>query len=125
MAHYCSTKAGVQMLTKCAALALAPHHINVNCISPGIIIDGGITQYNAARKALETSAIAGIALISFAKPRQLVYGLAHGPTPLRDLPPEIRKLVKTAIDYTHNFAVRYHRSTQKKLFRSSLESQDG
>ena len=44
MAHYCSTKAGVQMLTKCAALALAPHHINVNCISPGIIIDGGIIQ---------------------------------------------------------------------------------
>lgn len=35
--HYCASKAGVVMFTKVLALELAPHHINVNCIAPGLI----------------------------------------------------------------------------------------
>ncbi len=38
MAPYSSSKAAIQMLTKCAAVELAPFKINVNCISPGWIM---------------------------------------------------------------------------------------
>lgn len=37
MATYSATKAAVEMLTRCAAVELAPFRINVNCISPGWI----------------------------------------------------------------------------------------
>lgn len=37
MATYSATKAAVEMLTRCAAVELAPFKINVNCISPGWI----------------------------------------------------------------------------------------
>ena len=37
MAPYSTTKAGLNMLTKCAAVELAPFNIRVNCISPGYI----------------------------------------------------------------------------------------
>src|SRR5437764_2557581 len=33
--HYCSSKSGVQMLTKVAAIELGPHGITVNAIAPG------------------------------------------------------------------------------------------
>src|SRR5262245_55480557 len=36
-AHYCASKAGVVMFTKVLAMELGPHHINVNCIAPGLI----------------------------------------------------------------------------------------
>jgi 3-oxoacyl-[acyl-carrier protein] reductase len=34
-AVYCAAKAGVTMMTRALALELAPHGININCISPG------------------------------------------------------------------------------------------
>jgi NAD(P)-dependent dehydrogenase (short-subunit alcohol dehydrogenase family) len=37
-AHYNSSKAALNMLTKDVALEFAPYGINVNCISPGIIV---------------------------------------------------------------------------------------
>jgi 3-oxoacyl-[acyl-carrier protein] reductase len=34
--HYAAAKAGVIALTRCLAEALAPHHIRVNCVAPGL-----------------------------------------------------------------------------------------
>ena len=35
--HYCSSKAAIEMFTRVLAMELAPHHIRVNCIAPGLI----------------------------------------------------------------------------------------
>jgi 3-oxoacyl-[acyl-carrier protein] reductase len=35
--HYCASKAAVLMFTRVLALELAPHHINVNTIAPGLV----------------------------------------------------------------------------------------
>ena len=52
VAHYCATKAAVYSYTQSAALAMAPHHINVNGIAPGVIdtpmwatVDGLFARY--------------------------------------------------------------------------------
>jgi D-sorbitol dehydrogenase (acceptor) len=37
VSHYCASKAAVYSYTQSAALAMAPHHIRVNGISPGVI----------------------------------------------------------------------------------------
>jgi D-sorbitol dehydrogenase (acceptor) len=37
VSHYCATKAAIISYTQSAALAMAPHHIRVNGISPGVI----------------------------------------------------------------------------------------
>ncbi len=59
-----------------------------------IIIDGGITQYNAAKK------IAGnLPLISFAKPNKKIFGKT-------DLP---REIVERAIEQTHRYVLNFHR----------------
>ena len=44
-AHYCASKAGVVMFTKVLAMELGPHHVNVNCIAPGLVtVDRDETQ---------------------------------------------------------------------------------
>ena len=44
-AHYCASKAGVVLFTKVLAMELGQHHVNVNCIAPGIItVDRDVTQ---------------------------------------------------------------------------------
>src|SRR6185503_12845301 len=41
--HYCASKAGVVMFTKVLAMELAEHHINVNCIAPGLVsVEAGV-----------------------------------------------------------------------------------
>ena len=37
VAHYCASKAAVISYTQSAALAMAPHHIRINAIAPGVI----------------------------------------------------------------------------------------
>jgi NAD(P)-dependent dehydrogenase (short-subunit alcohol dehydrogenase family) len=43
--HYCASKAGVVMFTKVLAMEMGPHHVNVNCIAPGLVtVDRDVTQ---------------------------------------------------------------------------------
>lgn len=50
-ANYCSSKAGLNMLTKCMALELAPH-VNVNCLALGFIDSPLVRElYSAAQLA--------------------------------------------------------------------------
>ena len=46
---YCASKAAVDMLTKCAAIDLAPYKIRVNSVCPGVVVTelqkrGGLTE---------------------------------------------------------------------------------
>ncbi|MDE2001391.1 MAG: GIY-YIG nuclease family protein [Patescibacteria group bacterium] len=87
-----------------------------------MIIDGGITQFRAAKRALEKSKVYNsqgskvIKVISFAKPNQEIYGWKPLPVPLTELPGELQKLVLMADQNTHNFVIRYHRKTREKKF---------
>jgi NAD(P)-dependent dehydrogenase (short-subunit alcohol dehydrogenase family) len=50
---YCVSKAGVDQLTRCAALELAPHGVRVNAVNPGVTISNlhrrsGMTEENYA-----------------------------------------------------------------------------
>jgi NAD(P)-dependent dehydrogenase (short-subunit alcohol dehydrogenase family) len=48
---YCVSKAGVDMLTRCAALDLAPHGVRVNAVNPGVVrtelhtVTGAVPDY--------------------------------------------------------------------------------
>ena len=84
-----------------------------------VIIDGGLTQLNAAKKSINNlnpkSHILNHKIISFAKPHKLIYGLSSEPLKLEEVSSDLTKLVQKAIYYTHNFAIRYHRSLRNKL----------
>jgi NAD(P)-dependent dehydrogenase (short-subunit alcohol dehydrogenase family) len=50
---YCVSKAGVDQLTRCAALEMAPHGVRVNAVNPGVTISNlhrrsGMTEENYA-----------------------------------------------------------------------------
>ena len=50
---YCVSKAGVDQLTRCAALELAPHGIRVNAVNPGVVVtnlhrSSGVNEENYA-----------------------------------------------------------------------------
>ena len=51
--HYAASKAAVINITQSAALALAPYHINVNCIAPGMVLTPMWDQ-NAAEKSKDS-----------------------------------------------------------------------
>jgi NAD(P)-dependent dehydrogenase (short-subunit alcohol dehydrogenase family) len=38
LSAYCVSKAGVDMLTRCVALDLAPHGVRVNAVNPGVVV---------------------------------------------------------------------------------------
>lgn len=51
---YCVSKAGVLMLTEVLALELAPHNVQVNAVSPGVILtERTDPQYNRSEKYRE------------------------------------------------------------------------
>lgn len=47
LAAYCVSKAAVDMLTRCAALDLAPHGVRVNAVNPGVVVTELHTVTNA------------------------------------------------------------------------------
>ena len=49
IAPYCVAKAGVDMLTQCLALELAPHGVRVNAINPGVVRTNLHTATNTVR----------------------------------------------------------------------------
>jgi 3-oxoacyl-[acyl-carrier protein] reductase len=57
-AHYCASKAGVVALTKSLALALAPYHIAVNAVGPGLTDTaqprGGLSEAEIAFRGAST-----------------------------------------------------------------------
>lgn len=68
VSHYCATKAAVLSYTQSAALALAPHKINVNGIAPGVVdtpmwdeVDGLFAKYEG-RKPGEKKKLVGEAV---------------------------------------------------------------
>jgi len=93
-----------------------------------IIIDGGITQYAAAKKVLEKEfSVKSLAfskntktldakpsyprLVAYPKPQKRLIGWESAPE-------EILKLAERAIYQTHNFVIRYHRQVRRKeMFR--------
>lgn len=85
-----------------------------------IIIDGGITQLNAAKRALKNlnpkSSTLNSKIVSFAKPQKLVYGFKEKPVPIESLPKELQKLIELAIDRTHNYVQNYHRQVRQRQF---------
>ncbi len=89
-----------------------------------MIIDGGITQYRAAKKAIqilvaEHYPLKTIQVISFAKPQQEIYGFKAKPVSLKTLPEQWQRLIQRAIHQTHNFVIRYHRRIRARVFLKS------
>ncbi|MEK7653939.1 MAG: GIY-YIG nuclease family protein [Patescibacteria group bacterium] len=75
-----------------------------------IVIDGGITQYRAAKRVLDTyPGAAKIELVSYAKPQRKVIGMATAPR-------ELQELIERIIHQTHNFVIRYHRQVRDRAF---------
>ncbi len=65
VAHYCASKAAVISYTQSAALAMAPHRIRVNAISPGVIdtpmwqgVDALFARYEGLRPGEKKAAVA-------------------------------------------------------------------
>lgn len=55
IAAYCSSKGGVNQLTKASSLALAPHGIRVNAVGPGSIDTEMMAGVNANPEAMKTA----------------------------------------------------------------------
>jgi NAD(P)-dependent dehydrogenase (short-subunit alcohol dehydrogenase family) len=61
LAAYCVSKAAVDMLTRCAALDLAPHGVRVNAVNPGVVVTelhtvtGAIADYPAFLERSKTT----------------------------------------------------------------------
>ncbi len=52
-AAYCASKAAVEQLTKCGALAWAPHKITVNAVAPGFVTTDFTKDFGPAYAALK------------------------------------------------------------------------
>jgi len=71
LAHYCVSKAGVEMLTKEMALELASHNIRVNAVAPGLI-ETDINRADIAQDAFREGRLARIPLRLIGAPEDVV-----------------------------------------------------
>ena len=76
LAHYCVSKAGVEMLTKQLALELAPHRIRVNAIAPGLI-ETDMNRADIARDDFRQRRLARIPLGEIGVPDDLVAAVVY------------------------------------------------
>lgn len=51
IAHSSAARAGVENLTRTAAVEWAPHGIRINCLAPGLVDSGGLSVYPEAARA--------------------------------------------------------------------------
>jgi NAD(P)-dependent dehydrogenase (short-subunit alcohol dehydrogenase family) len=70
LTHYCTAKAGVAMLTKQMALELAPHHIRVNAVAPGLV-ETDLNRKDIANPEFRERRMARIPLKIIAKPEDV------------------------------------------------------
>jgi NAD(P)-dependent dehydrogenase (short-subunit alcohol dehydrogenase family) len=68
--HYCASKGGVLSLTRQMALELAPHHIRVNAIAPGLT-DTAQPRYGSSSEAELAAMGAALPLGRMAKPEEI------------------------------------------------------
>jgi NAD(P)-dependent dehydrogenase (short-subunit alcohol dehydrogenase family) len=61
MSAYCTAKAGVTMLTRCAAMELGPHGVRVVAIGPGFV-ETPLTEYARAVPAVQDAYLSSIPL---------------------------------------------------------------
>ena len=71
LAHYCVSKAGVEMLTKEMALELASHNIRVNAVAPGLI-ETDINRSDIAQDSFREGRLARIPLRLIGAPDDVV-----------------------------------------------------
>ena len=76
LAHYCVSKAGIEMLTKQMALELAPHGIRVNAIAPGLI-ETDLNRADIAQEEFRERRLARIPLGLIGNPDDLVGAVVY------------------------------------------------
>ncbi len=70
VAHYCTAKAGVAMLTKCMGLELAPFGIRANAVAPGLV-ETNINRKDLANDAYRERRLSRIPLRMIGKPEDV------------------------------------------------------
>lgn len=70
--HYCGSKAALEMLTQVLAIELGTHHIRVNAVAPGLILDEVIEQpVPADTNPYVTTLLHGIPLGRTGRPEEI------------------------------------------------------
>ncbi len=79
MATYNASKGAVLQLSRCAAVDLAPDHIRVNCVCPGLVWTGQLEKLSAERGWTKEQAEAELGAMQIQKraadPREIAYPL--------------------------------------------------
>jgi excinuclease ABC subunit C len=84
-----------------------------------VMVDGGLTQLRAARKALMTLGLDDLKVIGLAKRQEeIVLDDGHPPRRLPRTSPALRVLQRLR-DEAHRFAIDYHRRLRNRLIRES------
>ncbi|MDR7542709.1 MAG: SDR family oxidoreductase [Armatimonadota bacterium] len=70
-AHYCGSKAAVNMLTHVLAIELGPYGIRVNAVAPGLFLDGVLRQGDEAPHPYVRDMLAAIPLARTGSPNEV------------------------------------------------------